>query len=61
MIIQSGRLVDAQSNKLQKNAILKMIRHGAQSIIHSSATTNADESIEAILERGRHQVLSVFM
>ena len=61
MIIQSGRLVDASSNKLQKDAILQMIRHGAQSIIHSNASTFTDEDIDTILIRGRQRVCSVML
>ncbi|KAF8782283.1 SWI/SNF-related matrix-associated like protein [Argiope bruennichi] len=52
VVIQQGRLVDAQANKLGKEEMLGMIRHGADHIFASKESEITDEDIDAILEKG---------
>uniref|UniRef100_A0A8D2KZP1 SWI/SNF related, matrix associated, actin dependent regulator of chromatin, subfamily a, member 1 n=1 Tax=Varanus komodoensis TaxID=61221 RepID=A0A8D2KZP1_VARKO len=49
---ESGRLIDQQSNKLAKDEMLQMIRHGATHVFASKDSELTDEDITTILERG---------
>ncbi|XP_048192307.1 probable global transcription activator SNF2L1 isoform X5 [Perognathus longimembris pacificus] len=48
----TGRLIDQQSNKLAKEEMLQMIRHGATHVFASKESELTDEDITTILERG---------
>nr|XP_044996165.1 probable global transcription activator SNF2L1 isoform X4 [Jaculus jaculus] len=52
IVIQQGRLIDQQSNKLAKEEMLQMIRHGATHVFASKESELTDEDITTILERG---------
>ncbi|RWS31994.1 SWI/SNF-related matrix-associated actin-dependent regulator of chromatin subfamily A member 5-like isoform X5 [Leptotrombidium deliense] len=52
VVIQQGRLVDSAGNKLGKEEMLGMIRHGADHIFASKDSEITDEDIDAILKRG---------
>ncbi|XP_073919886.1 probable global transcription activator SNF2L1 isoform X8 [Castor canadensis] len=52
IVIQQGRLIDQQSNKLAKEEMLQMIRHGATHVFASKESELTDEDIATILERG---------
>ncbi|KAL4630809.1 putative global transcription activator SNF2L1 [Arapaima gigas] len=52
IVIQQGRLIDQQSNKLAKDEMLQMIRHGATHVFASKDSELTDEDIDTILERG---------
>ncbi|ETE70144.1 putative global transcription activator SNF2L1, partial [Ophiophagus hannah] len=52
IVIQQGRLIDQQSNKLAKDEMLQMIRHGATHVFASKDSELTDEDITTILERG---------
>jgi len=52
IVIQQGRLVDAANNKLGKDEVLNMIRHGASEVFASKETTITDEDIDIILAKG---------
>ncbi|KAL0994230.1 hypothetical protein UPYG_G00119550 [Umbra pygmaea] len=51
IVIQQGRLIE-QSNKLGKDEMLQMIRHGATHVFASKDNELTDEDIDTILERG---------
>ncbi|XP_010900333.1 probable global transcription activator SNF2L1 isoform X2 [Esox lucius] len=51
IVIQQGRLIE-QSNKLGKDEMLQMIRHGATHVFASKDNELTDEDINTILERG---------
>ncbi|CAB1352731.1 unnamed protein product [Coregonus sp. 'balchen'] len=51
IVIQQGRLME-QSNKLGKDEMLQMIRHGATHVFASKDNELTDEDINTILERG---------
>lgn len=51
-----GRLIDQQSNKLAKDEMLQMIRHGATHVFASKDSELTDEDITTILERGEKKV-----
>ena len=51
-----GRLVDQSHNKLGKDEMLSMIRHGADHVFASKESQISDVSIDAILERGEMKV-----
>ncbi|XP_059407113.1 probable global transcription activator SNF2L1 isoform X3 [Carassius carassius] len=51
IVIQQGRLID-QQNKLGKDDMLQMIRHGATHVFASKDSELTDEDIDTILERG---------
>ncbi|XP_067142954.1 SWI/SNF-related matrix-associated actin-dependent regulator of chromatin subfamily A member 5 [Centruroides vittatus] len=55
VVIQQGRLVDAQAAKLGKEEMLGMIRHGADHIFASKESEITDEDIDAILQRGERK------
>ncbi|XP_060040755.1 probable global transcription activator SNF2L1 [Erinaceus europaeus] len=52
IVIQQGRLTDQQSNKLAKEEMLQMIRHGATHVFASKESELTDEDITTLLERG---------
>jgi SWI/SNF-related matrix-associated actin-dependent regulator of chromatin subfamily A member 5 len=52
VVIQQGRLVDAANNKLGKDEMLGMIRHGADHIFASKDSEITEEDIDAILAKG---------
>ncbi|XP_050039578.1 SWI/SNF-related matrix-associated actin-dependent regulator of chromatin subfamily A member 5 [Dermacentor andersoni] len=54
VVIQQGRLVDAQA-KIGKEEMLGMIRHGADHIFASKDSEITDEDIDAILEKGERK------
>ncbi|XP_017490959.1 PREDICTED: chromatin-remodeling complex ATPase chain Iswi-like [Rhagoletis zephyria] len=51
LVIQQGRLVDGQ-NKLNKDEVLGMIRHGADQIFASKDSQITEEDLDSILQRG---------
>uniref|UniRef100_A0A4W3JES4 SNF2 related chromatin remodeling ATPase 1 n=1 Tax=Callorhinchus milii TaxID=7868 RepID=A0A4W3JES4_CALMI len=52
IVIQQGRLIDQQTNKLGKDEMLQMIRHGATHVFATKDSELTDEDITTILERG---------
>lgn len=56
IVIQQGRLVDANANKLGQTDMLSMIRHGAQYIFSSRDSDITDEDIDAMLAKGEAKV-----
>lgn len=52
----SGRLVDQNLNKIGKDEMLQMIRHGATHVFASKESEITDEDIDGILERGAKKV-----
>uniref|UniRef100_A0A8B9J822 SWI/SNF related, matrix associated, actin dependent regulator of chromatin, subfamily a, member 5 n=1 Tax=Astyanax mexicanus TaxID=7994 RepID=A0A8B9J822_ASTMX len=56
IVIQQGRLVDPNMNKLGKDEMLSIIRHGATHVFASKESEITDEDIDAILERGEKKV-----
>ncbi|XP_072361711.1 probable global transcription activator SNF2L1 isoform X1 [Scyliorhinus torazame] len=52
IVIQQGRLIDQQTNKLGKDEMLQMIRHGATHVFATKDSELTDEDIDTILERG---------
>lgn len=55
-----GRLIDQQSNKLAKDEMLQMIRHGATHVFASKDSELTEEDITTILERGEKKVREQF-
>lgn len=55
-----GRLIDQQSNKLAKDEMLQMIRHGATHVFASKDSELTEEDITTILERGEKKVRELF-
>lgn len=55
VVIQQGRLVDAGKNKLEKDEMLGMIRHGADHIFASKDSEITDEDIDEILARAEQK------
>lgn len=51
-----GRLVDQNLNKIGKDEMLQMIRHGATHVFASKESEITDEDIDGILERGAKKV-----
>lgn len=51
----TGRLIE-QQNKLGKDEMLQMIRHGATHVFASKDSELTDEDINTILERGAKKV-----
>uniref|UniRef100_A0A8C2WT83 SNF2 related chromatin remodeling ATPase 5 n=1 Tax=Cyclopterus lumpus TaxID=8103 RepID=A0A8C2WT83_CYCLU len=56
IVIQQGRLVDPSANKLGKDEMLSIIRHGATHVFASKESEITDDDIDAILERGERKV-----
>ncbi|KAG9509927.1 putative global transcription activator SNF2L1, partial [Fragariocoptes setiger] len=59
VVIQQGRLADATGNKLAKEEMLGMIRHGADHIFASKDSEITDDDIDAILERGEQKTAAM--
>ena len=59
VVIQQGRLVDS-NNKLDKDAMLSMIRHGANYVFSSKDTDITDKDIDEILAEGEMLDLNYF-
>ena len=57
MYFETGRLVDTAQNKLQKDEVLNMIRHGANHVFASKESDITDADIDEILEKGLRKVL----
>lgn len=55
VVIQQGRLVDAANNKLAKEEMLGMIRHGAENIFASKDSEITDQDIDDILSRSERK------
>lgn len=60
VVIQQGRLVDS-TNKVNKDDMLNMIRHGADKVFAGKDSTITNEDIDAILERGQKKVCCFVM
>ncbi|KAJ1073700.1 hypothetical protein K5549_006938 [Capra hircus] len=56
IVIQQGRLVDQNLNKIGKDEMLQMIRHGATHVFASKESEITDEDIDGILERGAKKI-----
>lgn len=56
MLMEIGRLVDPSANKLGKDEMLSIIRHGATHVFASKESEITDDDIDAILERGERKV-----
>lgn len=56
LLSSAGRLVDQNLNKLGKDEMLQMIRHGATHVFASKESEITDEDIDHILERGAKKV-----
>jgi hypothetical protein len=52
IILVLGRLVDNAANKLGKDEVLNMIRHGASHVFASKDSEITDEDIDRIMEKG---------
>ena len=55
-VMVSGRLVDQNTNKLGKDEVLNMIRHGASHVFASKDSEITNDDIDAIMERGEQKV-----
>ncbi|XP_025084956.1 SWI/SNF-related matrix-associated actin-dependent regulator of chromatin subfamily A member 5-like isoform X2 [Pomacea canaliculata] len=55
VVIQQGRLVDQNTNKLGKDEVLNMIRHGASHVFASKESEITDEDIETIIVKGEQK------
>ncbi|ESO93825.1 hypothetical protein LOTGIDRAFT_182249 [Lottia gigantea] len=55
IVIQQGRLVDQAANKLGKDEVLTMIRHGASHVFASKDSEITDADIDQILEKGEQK------
>lgn len=51
-----GRLIDQNINKLGKDDVLSMIRHGANQVFASKDSMITDEDIDSILAIGEKKV-----
>ncbi|XP_062334049.1 SWI/SNF-related matrix-associated actin-dependent regulator of chromatin subfamily A member 5 isoform X2 [Osmerus eperlanus] len=59
IVIQQGRLVDPNLNKLGKDEMLSIIRHGATHVFASKESDITDEDIDEILERGEKKTIEM--
>ncbi|XP_056312442.1 SWI/SNF-related matrix-associated actin-dependent regulator of chromatin subfamily A member 5 [Danio aesculapii] len=59
IVIQQGRLVDPSMNKLGKDEMLSIIRHGATHVFASKESEITDEDIDGILERGEKKTMEM--
>lgn len=55
-VCSAGRLVDPNANKLGKDEMLSIIRHGATHVFASKESDITDDDIDEILERGEKKV-----
>lgn len=56
LYINTGRLVDPSANKLGKDEVLNMIRHGASHVFASKDSEITEEDIDDIIEKGEKKV-----
>lgn len=56
ILSNAGRLVDQNTNKLGKDEVLNMIRHGASHVFASKESEITDEDVDAIMARGEKKV-----
>lgn len=59
IVIQQGRLVDQHTNKLGKEEVLQMIRHGANHVFASKDSEITDDDIDAILAKGEKKTMEI--
>ncbi|KAJ3615181.1 hypothetical protein NHX12_018749 [Muraenolepis orangiensis] len=59
IVIQQGRLVDPSANKLGKDEMLSIIRHGATHVFASKESEITDEDIDALLEKGERKTMEM--
>lgn len=59
IVIQQGRLVDQNTNKLGKEEVLNMIRHGANHVFASKDSEITDDDIDAILAKGEKKTMEI--
>uniref|UniRef100_A0AAY4DAN8 SWI/SNF related, matrix associated, actin dependent regulator of chromatin, subfamily a, member 5 n=1 Tax=Denticeps clupeoides TaxID=299321 RepID=A0AAY4DAN8_9TELE len=59
IVIQQGRLVDPNMNKLGKDEMLSIIRHGATHVFASKESEITDDDIDEILERGEQKTMEM--
>uniref|UniRef100_A0A8C8IU87 SWI/SNF related, matrix associated, actin dependent regulator of chromatin, subfamily a, member 5 n=1 Tax=Oncorhynchus tshawytscha TaxID=74940 RepID=A0A8C8IU87_ONCTS len=59
IVIQQGRLVDPNANKLGKDEMLSIIRHGATHVFASKESDITDDDIDEILERGEKKTMEL--
>ncbi|KAK2716072.1 hypothetical protein QYM36_010596, partial [Artemia franciscana] len=59
LVIQQGRLLDKQTNALNKDEMLNMIRHGADHVFASKESDITDEDIDTILGRSETKTAEV--
>ncbi|WAQ98844.1 SMCA1-like protein, partial [Mya arenaria] len=52
IVIQQGRLMDSAANKLGKDEVLNMIRHGASHVFASKDSEITEDDIDAIMAKG---------
>ncbi|KAL8615035.1 SWI/SNF-related matrix-associated actin-dependent regulator of chromatin subfamily A member 5 [Nucella lapillus] len=52
VVIQQGRLVDSAANKLGKDEMLNMIRHGASQVFAAKDSQITEEDIDSIIAKG---------
>ena len=57
----AGRLVDQNTNKLGKDEMLSMIRHGADHVFASKDSEISDHDIDTLLEKGEQKVWSAML
>lgn len=55
VVIQQGRLVDQAANKLNKDEVLNMIRHGASHVFASKESEITDDDIDSIIAKGEQK------
>lgn len=56
LYMNTGRLVDPSANKLGKDEVLNMIRHGASHVFASKDSEITEEDIDDIIEKGEKKV-----
>jgi len=56
VLFYEGRLVDQNTNKLGKDEMLNIIRHGADQVFASKDSAISDEDIDALLVKGEKKV-----
>ncbi|KAG7248057.1 hypothetical protein CRUP_004633, partial [Coryphaenoides rupestris] len=59
IVIQQGRLVDPSANKLGKDEMLSIIRHGATHVFASKESEITDDDIDALLEKGERKTMEM--
>jgi SWI/SNF-related matrix-associated actin-dependent regulator of chromatin subfamily A member 5 len=59
LVIQQGRATSSNANKMSKDAMLSMIRFGADQIFHAEENIDWNEDIDTILSRGEQHTLKL--